>query len=187
VQARVGLSRAPRMKMDSQPCSGRGAGERPAWQRGHARTGQRRQAGRPSGRSRCTCSSRAQDMRTRSSSRPRSRRRSPPRPQPRCLRTATRDPGAWVWRASLKISAAFPSHSGTRPKAPERPHTVAQTPERTKPAADGGGRAGAAARKPTGTATRSRGKHGSNTGPSARQFGTRTRQQALMACASRAA
>jgi hypothetical protein len=27
--------------------------------------------------------------------------------------------------------------SGTRPKAPERPHTVAQTPERTKPAFDG--------------------------------------------------
>jgi hypothetical protein len=36
------------------------------------------------------------------------------------------------------ISVAF----RTRPKAPERPHTVAQTPERTKPAADGGGRAG---------------------------------------------
>jgi hypothetical protein len=43
------------MKMDSQPCSGRGAGERPAWQRGHARTGQRRQAGvgRPGAQSMC--------------------------------------------------------------------------------------------------------------------------------------
>jgi hypothetical protein len=51
------------------------------------------------------------------------------------------------------ISVAF----RTRPKAPERPHTVAQTPERTKPAADGGGRAGAAARKPTRLRTPSEG------------------------------
>jgi hypothetical protein len=43
------------------------------------------------------------------------------------------------------ISVAFRHQA----KAPERPHTVAQTPERTKPAADVGGRAGAAARKPT--------------------------------------